>query len=66
MRGGFQMGLMGAINLTAVFLLSDAVIKVTYDYFKQRKVGGAPEFNLASFPEMRGTVDGQIWSPQQA
>lgn len=60
------MGLMGVINLTAVFLLSDAVIKVTYDYFNQRKISGAPEFNLASLPGIRGTVDSQIWSPQQA
>jgi len=60
------MGIMGAINLTAILLLSDAVIKVTYDYFHQRKEGAAPEFNLASFPDLRGTVDSNIWSPQRA
>lgn len=60
------MGLMGVINLTAIMLLSNAVIKVTHDYFEQRKIGIVPEFNLTTLSGVRGTVDAQIWSPQQA
>lgn len=60
------MGMMSVINLGALILLSDAVIKVTYDYFHQRKVSAAPEFHLERLPEIRGTVDHTIWSPQRA
>jgi len=59
------MGLMGALNLTAVFLLADPVIRVTHDYFHQRKLGRAPEFHLSRFPEIQGKVDANIWSPQR-
>lgn len=55
------MGLMASVNLIAIVLLSNTVIKLTKDYFEQRKTG-EPRFNLTGYPELKGKVDNSIWS----
>ncbi len=55
------MGLMATVNLIAIVLLSNTVIKLTKDYFEQRKTG-EPRFDLTGYPELKGKVDHSIWS----
>lgn len=40
------MGLMATINLIAIVLLSGTVLKLTKDYFEQRKAGQEPTSTL--------------------
>lgn len=54
------MGLMASINLVAITLLSGTVVKVTKDYFDQKKQG-TPHFTLKNYPELKGKVDPEIW-----
>ncbi|WOC15679.1 alanine/glycine:cation symporter family protein [Pseudochrobactrum sp. MP213Fo] len=54
------MGLMATINLIAIALLSGTVVKVTRDYFEQKKLG-TPHFSLKNYPELKGKVDPKIW-----
>ncbi len=56
-----SMGLMATINLIAIVLLSGTVVKLTHDYFAQRKAGQEPVFHLADYPELTGEIDGEIW-----
>ena len=57
-----SMGLMATINLIAIVLLSGTVAKLTKDYFDQRKAGKVPTFHAADYPELKGKIDGNIWS----
>lgn len=54
------MGLMATINLISIALLSGTVVKVTKDYFDQKK-RGTPHFTLTNYPELKGKVDAKIW-----
>jgi AGCS family alanine or glycine:cation symporter len=57
-----SMGMMATINLIAIVLLSGTVAKLTKDYFDQRKAGKVPTFHAADYPELKGKIDGNIWS----
>jgi AGCS family alanine or glycine:cation symporter len=57
-----SMGLMATINLIAILLLSGTVVKLTRDYFAQRKAGKEPVFHAAEYPELGDGVDRKIWS----
>lgn len=57
-----SMGLMATINLIAIALLSGTVAKLTKDYFAQKKEGKVPRFHAASYPELAGHIDENIWS----
>lgn len=56
-----SMGLMATINLIAIVLLSGTVLKLTRDYFAQRKAGQEPVFHSADYPELGGEIDQTIW-----
>jgi len=56
-----SMGLMATINLIAIVLLSNTVVKLTKDYFEQKKQGKSPHFNASMYPELKGKVDFEIW-----
>ncbi|WP_341218052.1 sodium:alanine symporter family protein [Neptunomonas phycophila] len=55
------MGLMATINLIAICLLSGLVVKLTKDYFEQRKSSSSPVFDSNDYPEMKGKIDESIW-----
>jgi AGCS family alanine or glycine:cation symporter len=55
------MGLMATINLIAILLLSGTVVKLTKDYFDQKKTG-APRFDPAAYPELAGKIETAIWT----
>jgi len=55
------MGLMATINLIAIVLLSSTVVKLTRDYFAQRKAGEEPVFHAEDYPELGDGIDRQIW-----
>ncbi len=59
------MGVMASINLVAIVLLSGLVVKLTKDYFEQRKKGD-PCFDLAQYPELKGQVEEDIWGTKPA
>jgi len=54
------MGLMTAVNLIAIMLLSGTVAKLTKDYFDQQ-TRGVPRFNPDDFPELKGKTEYAIW-----
>jgi AGCS family alanine or glycine:cation symporter len=56
-----SMGLMASINLIAILALSGTVVKLTKDYFDQRKLGLEPRFHGHDYPELKG-VDRTIWT----
>jgi AGCS family alanine or glycine:cation symporter len=58
-----SMGLMATINLIAIILLSNIVVKLTRDYFAQRKAGKDPRFDAHAIPEVVNKVDTTIWKP---
>lgn len=55
------MGLMASVNLIAIVLLSGTVVKLTKDYFAQKKTTGEPTFNPADYPELEGKIERSIW-----
>lgn len=57
-----SMGLMATINLIAIVLLSSTVIKLTRDYFNQRKSGEEPVFHARDYPELGDGIDHKIWT----
>lgn len=57
-----SMGLMATINLIAIVALSGTVVKLTKDYFAQRKEGKEPLFHGADFPELTGKIEASIWT----
>jgi AGCS family alanine or glycine:cation symporter len=56
------MGLMATTNLIAIVLLSGTVVTLTQDYFRQRRTGGEPVFDIDRHPAMSGAVDRSIWA----
>ena len=56
-----SMGLMATINLIAIVALSGTVVKLTRDYFAQRKAGVEPVFHAADFPELGDRIEHSIW-----
>jgi AGCS family alanine or glycine:cation symporter len=38
------------------------VVKLTKDYFDQRRAGREPVFHAADYPELGGKIDASIWS----
>lgn len=60
-----SMGLMAAVNIVAIALLSGTVVKLTRDYTAQRKAGRRPEFHVGDFPELADGVDPGIWLKQR-
>ena len=56
-----SMGLMATINLIAIVALSGTVVKLTRDYFEQRKAGVEPIFHAADYPELGDKIDHSIW-----
>jgi alanine or glycine:cation symporter, AGCS family len=56
-----SMGLMATINLIAIVGLSGTVVKLTKDYFEQRKTGAEPIFHAADYPELGDKIDHSIW-----
>lgn len=56
-----SMGLMAAINLVAIVLLSGTVVKLTRDYLAQRKQGAVPHFRSKDYPELHEKIDSDIW-----
>jgi AGCS family alanine or glycine:cation symporter len=56
------MGLMATINLLAILALSGTVVKLTRDYFDQRRAGQEPVFHAADYPELGGKIEASIWS----
>ncbi len=59
-----SMGLMATINLIAIVAPSGTVVKLTSDYFGQRKAGREPVFHAGDYPELKGQIDQSIWSRQ--
>jgi AGCS family alanine or glycine:cation symporter len=59
------MGLMATINLIAICLLSGLVVKLTRDYFNQKRQG-TPHFNPADYPELADQIDHKIWNKAPA
>ena len=55
------MGLMATINLVAIVMLSGLVVKLTKDYFTQRR-SGTPRFDPADYPELAGQISADIWT----
>ena len=50
------------VNLIAILMLSGLVVRLTRDYFDQRKAGKTPTFIASSMPELKGQIDAEIWS----
>lgn len=55
-----SMGLMATINLVAICLMSPLVIKLTRDYFEQKRTK-MPVFDPHMYPELAGKIDAEIW-----
>ncbi|MFK8250959.1 alanine/glycine:cation symporter family protein [Ancylobacter terrae] len=55
------MGLMATINLIAIVLLSGLVAKLSRDYLAQRAAGQRPTFVAETLPELKGSIDAEIW-----
>ncbi len=60
-----SMGLMATINLIAIVALSGTVVKLTKDYFAQRKAGVDPVFHGADYPELGNQIEHTIWYREQ-
>ncbi len=56
-----SMGLMATINLIAIVILSNLVVRLTQDYLAQRRQGKEPMFLASSMPELTGQIDAEIW-----
>jgi alanine or glycine:cation symporter, AGCS family len=57
-----SMGLMATINLVAIVALSGTVVKLTRDYFAQRRAGVEPRFHGKDYPELGDGIDHTIWT----
>ena len=57
-----SMGLMATINLVAIVALSGTVVKLTRDYFAQRRAGVEPRFHGRDYPELGDEIDHTIWT----
>ena len=52
---------MATINLVAIVLLSGTVVKLTRDYFAQRREGHEPQFHGRDYPELEDKIEHDIW-----
>jgi AGCS family alanine or glycine:cation symporter len=57
-----SMGMMATINLIAIVIMSATVVKLTKDYFQQRKAGIEPVFHAKDYPELGDGIDHEIWT----
>jgi AGCS family alanine or glycine:cation symporter len=55
------MGIMATVNLVAIVLLSGTVVKLTRDYFTQRRRGDEPAFHGNDYPELADQIEADIW-----
>jgi len=55
------MGIMATVNLVAIVLLSGTVVKLTRDYFAQRRSGDEPVFHGNDYPELADRIETEIW-----
>lgn len=56
-----SMGLMAIVNLIAILLLSNEVIKLAKDYNDQLKEGKVPTFDRTKMPELDKKIEPGIW-----
>ena len=56
-----SMGLMAVVNLIAILLLSNEVIKLAKDYNDQLKEGKVPTFDRTKIPELDKKIEAGIW-----
>ncbi|WP_022941500.1 alanine/glycine:cation symporter family protein [Psychromonas hadalis] len=56
-----SMGLMAIVNLVAILLLSNEVVKLAKDYNDQLKEGKVPTFDRTKFPELDKKMEPGIW-----
>ncbi|MBW6401884.1 alanine:cation symporter family protein [Roseomonas sp. HJA6] len=57
-----SMGMMATINLVAIVMLSNLVVRLTQDYLTQRRQGKEPVFAAETMPELAGQIDAEIWT----
>ena len=55
------MGVMAAINIASIVLLSGLVVRLARDYLAQRDAGREPEFDPALLPELAGVIEPGVW-----
>lgn len=56
-----SMGLMAIVNLIAILLLSNEVVKLAKDYNDQLNKGQVPTFDRTKFPELDKKMEPGIW-----
>lgn len=56
-----SMGLMAVVNLVAILLLSNEVIKLAKDYNQQLNAGVTPTFDRTKMPELDKKLEAGIW-----
>jgi AGCS family alanine or glycine:cation symporter len=56
-----SMGLMAMVNLVAILLLSNEVIKLAKDYNQQLDAGKSPTFDRTKIPELDKKIEPGIW-----
>jgi len=56
-----SMGLMAIVNLVAILLLSNEVIKLAKDYNEQLNAGKIPTFDRTKIPELDKKIEPGIW-----
>lgn len=60
-----SMGLMAMVNLVAILLLSNEVIKLAKDYNQQLDEGKIPTFDRTKIPELDKKIEPGIWEKQK-
>ncbi|AGH82142.1 hypothetical protein PCNPT3_11030 [Psychromonas sp. CNPT3] len=59
-----SMGLMAIVNLIAILLLSNEVVKLAKDYNQQLNEGKLPTFDRTKIPELDKKIEPGIWEKQ--
>ena len=57
-----SMGLMALINLAAILMLSNVVVKLAKDYNAQRANNQLPTFDATEYPELAENIEPGIWN----
>ena len=60
-----SMGLMAIVNLIAILLLSNEVIKLAKDYNQQLSAGKVPTFDRTKMPELDKKIEPGIWEAKK-
>jgi len=60
-----SMGLMAIVNLIAILLLSNEVIKLAKDYNQQLDAGKVPTFDRTKLPELDKKIEPGIWEAKK-